>query len=79
MEEQQIKDFCDSYSLKSLIRQTAWYKSPSNPTCIDLILTNAPQTFRSTHVLETGRSDFHLMTVAVMRKSFTKLKPRAIN
>ena len=34
MEEQQIKDFCDNYSLKSLIRQPTCYKSPSNPTCI---------------------------------------------
>ena len=44
MEEQQIKDFCDNYSLKSLIRQSTCYKSPSNPTCIDsnIILTNAP-------------------------------------
>ena len=34
VEEQQIKDFCDNYSLKSLIRQPTCYKSPSNPTCI---------------------------------------------
>ena len=53
MEEQQIKDFCDNYSLKSLIRQPTCYKSPSNPTCIDLVLTNAPQKFQSTCVLET--------------------------
>ena len=52
-EEQQIKDFCDNYSLKSLIRQPTCYKSPSNPTCIDLVLTNAPQKFQSTCVLET--------------------------
>ena len=44
MEEQQIKDFCDNYSLKSLIRQSTCYKSQSNPTYIDsnIILTNAP-------------------------------------
>ena len=53
MEEQQIKGFCDNCSLKSLIRQPICYKSPSNPTCIDLILTIAPQKFQSTCVLET--------------------------
>ena len=79
MEEQQIKALCDNYGLKVLIRQPTCYKSPSNPTCIDLILTNAPQTFQSTCVLETGLSDFHLMTVTVMRKIFKKLKPRTIN
>ena len=79
MEEQQIKAFCNNYGLKSLIRQPTCYKSPSNPTCIDLILTNAPQKFQSTCVLETGLSDFHLMTVTVMRNIFTKLKPRTIS
>ena len=70
MKEQQIKVFCDNYGLKSLIRQPTCYKSPSNPTCIDLILTNAPQKFQCTCVLKTGLSDFHLMTVTVMRKIF---------
>ena len=70
MKEQQIKVFCDNYGLKSLIRQPTCYKSPSNPTCIDLILTNAPQKFQSICVLKTGLSDFHLMTVTVMRKIF---------
>ena len=79
MEQQQIKDFCDNYSLKSLIRQPTCYKSLSNPTCIDLILTNAPQRFQITYVLETGLSDFHLMTVTVMRKISKKLKARTIN
>ena len=74
MEEQQIKDFCDNYSLKSLIRQpTCYKKSQSNPTCIDLILTNAPQKFQSTCVLETGLSDFHLMTVSY-KKDFQEIK-----
>ena len=59
MEEQQIKAFCDNYGLKSLKRQRTCYKSPSNSTCIDLILTNASQKFQSTCVLETGMSDFH--------------------
>ena len=79
IEEQQIKAFCDNYSFKSLIREPTCYKSPSNPICIDLILTNAPQKFESTCVLETGLSDFHLMTVTVMRKIFKKSKPRTIN
>ena len=38
---------CDNYGLKSLIRQTACYKIPSNLTCIDLILTNAK--FQNVH------------------------------
>ena len=35
--------------------------------------------FQSTSVLETGISDFHLMTVTVMRKTFKKMRPTVIN
>ena len=35
--------------------------------------------FESTCVLETGLSDFHVMTVAVMRKTFKKMRPRVTN
>ena len=59
------------------------YKS-TDPTCIDLILaststSSAFQKFESTCVLETGLSDFHLVTVTVMRKICKKLKPRILN
>ena len=74
-----LRSFCDNYSLRSLIKQPTWYKSPTNPTCIDLILTNRPQSFQSNCVLDTGLSDFHLMTLTVMKNVFKKLKPRIIN
>ena len=46
-----------------------------NPTCKDLILTNAPRSFHSTYAVERGLSDFHLMTMTVKRKSFKKYQP----
>ena len=74
-----MKTFCESYSLQNLIKQPKCYKNPSIPTCIDLILTNAPLSFESTSVIETGLSDFHLMTLTVMKKSFKIIQPRIIN
>ena len=71
--------YCINHGLKSLMRQPTCYKSPSNPACICLILSNTPQKLQRTCVLETGLSDFHLMTVTVMRKILKKLKQRAIN
>ena len=59
--------------------QLTCYKNPNKPTCIDLILTNVPRMFQSTCVLETGLSDFHLMTVIVKGKTFKKMRPRVIN
>ena len=58
---------------------TSNHKKPSNLVCIALILTNVPRTFQSTCVVETGLSDFHLMTLTVMRKSFQKYQPKIIN
>ena len=79
-DDQNMKTFCDSYSLTGLIKQpTCCYKNPSHPKCINLILTNEPRSCQTTCVIETGLSDFHLMTLAVLRKSFKKLKPRVIN
>ena len=66
--EQHMKSFCNNYSLKSLIRQPTCYKNSQKPTCIDLKLTNMPQSFQSTCVIETGLPDFHLITLTAMQK-----------
>ena len=55
MRDPKIKFFCDNYSsLKSLTKEPIFYKSLTNPTCIDLILTNQSQSFQGTCVLGTG-------------------------
>ena len=78
-DDQNMKTFCDSFSLASLIKQPTCYKIPSHPKCINLILTNVPHSFQTISVIETGISDFHLMTLTVTRKSFKMLKPRVVN
>ena len=79
IEEANMQSLCENYNLKSLIKQSTGYKNPDEPACIDLILTNVPRLFQSTCVIETGMSDFYLMTVEVMRKTFKKLSPRIIS
>ena len=76
IEEANMKSFCENYDLKSLIKQPACYKNLTKPTCIDLILANVPRVFQSTCALETGLSDFHLMIVTVIRKTFKKMHPK---
>ena len=58
-----MKTFSESYTLSSLIKEPTCYKNPQNPSCIDLILTNSPYSFQSSCVIETGLSDFQMMTV----------------
>ena len=79
IEETNMESFCQYYNPKSLIKQPTCYKNPNKPTCIDLILTNFPRMFQSTCVIQTGLSDFHSMTVTVMRKNFKKIRLRVIN
>ena len=79
IEEANMKSFCENYNLKSLIKQPTCYKNPNKPTCIDLTLTNVPNMFQSACTIETGLSDFHLMTVTVMGKTFKKIRLRVIN
>ena len=74
-----MKVFCDSYEFKNLIKDATCYKNPENPSCIDLILTNNPNSFQNSGVIETGLSDFHKMTVTVMKTTFEKLKPNIIH
>ena len=64
--------------IKNLIKDATCYKNPENPSCIDLILTNNPNIFRNSGVIETGLSDFRKMTVTVMKTTFEKLKPNII-
>ena len=64
IEEQHMKAFCDNYNLTNPMKQ---------------ILSNTTRSFQSTCVIETELSDFHLMTLTVMKKSFKKFHPRLIN
>ena len=66
-DDQNMKTFCDSYSLTSLIKQPTCYKNPSHPKCIDLMLTNVSRSFQTTYVIETGLSDFHLKIARILQ------------
>ena len=77
--EEKMSEFMNIYNLKNLVNEKTCFKNPENPTCIDLLITNAPRSFNNTTVFETGLSDFHKLTVTVLRKSFQKLVPRVTN
>ena len=73
-----MKVFCDSYEFKNLIKDATCYKNPENPSLFDLILTNDTNSFQNSELTETGLSDFHKMTLTVMKVTFEKLKPNII-
>ena len=78
-EEKNLSNFVSVHNLKTLIKQKTCFKNPENPTCIDLILTNSPWSFQSSSVFETALSDFHKLTITVLKQYFPKLKPKVVN
>ena len=71
--------FCGRYILSSLIKEPTCYKTPVNPSCIYLILTNSPRSFQNSSIVEAGLSDFHRMIVTVLKTAFQSLLPKIRN
>ena len=67
------------HNLKTLIKQKKCFKNPENPACINLILTNSPRSFQISSIFEAGLSDFHKLTITVLKQYFPKLKPKVVN
>ena len=60
------KHFFNAYYLRNLIKQPTCFKNPVKP--IDLILANKSWYFQATSVIEKGLSDFHKVTMPVLKK-----------
>ena len=75
--DEPIETFCGSYSLHNLVKEKTCFKGP--PKCYDLILTNCKHNFQNTSALTTGFSDFHKLTVTVLKTEFVKADPIKIN
>ena len=73
-----LEEFCASYNPKNLIKEPTCFKNIDNPTLIDYILTNHPKSFHSSSVYETGFSDFHKLTLTVLKTFYVKHKPKII-
>ena len=78
-EEIHMKSFCEFCNLTSPIKQPTCFENPKKPSCIDLIITNKPESFQSTCVIETRLSEFHRMTVSFLKMHFQKLPSRVIS
>ena len=66
------------YSCKNLIKDNTCFKNLLKPSCIDLIITNRPKSFQNSVTVETGLSDFHKMTLTVMKVFYKKQKTNIV-
>ena len=67
MQDDNLNDFSSLYNFRNLTKEPTCYKNPLNPSCIDLIITNKPNSFQDTNVIKAGLSDFHKLTISVMK------------
>ena len=65
-------------NLKSVVKEKNYFKCISNPSPIDLSLTNNAISFKGTKTVSTGLSDFHKLTLTILKTSIIKNKPREI-
>ena len=65
-----MQSFLELYVLRNLLSEPICYKNPDKPSIIDLILTHSSTSFQNSSAIETVLSDFHKMTITVMKTAF---------
>ena len=73
-----MENFCGIYHLHKLIKDPTCFKNPDKPSCINLLLTNFPKSFLKSQTLETGLSDFHKLTLAILKIRYKKQRPLVV-
>ena len=76
--ETSFSSFCEIYEAKSIINQSICCKNPTNPSCIDLFLTNSPYSFQKSTAVETGLSDFYKHIVTAIKSYSPKRTPNIV-
>ena len=74
-----MSDFCHVYNCQNIIKDKTCFKNPHKPSCIDLFITNRPKSCQNAMVIETGLSDFHKMSLTVMKVFYKKQRPKIIS
>ena len=67
------------YDLENLIKGPTCFKNASNPSSIDVILTNRKNSYQNYMTIETGLSDHHKMTATLLKTYFKKKEPVKIS
>ena len=71
IDNKSLENFMTTFDLECLIKKPTCFQS-SNPTCIDLILTNKKEFFKNTDFIEVGISDHHSLIVIALKSLLLK-------
>ena len=65
-----LVSFLYQHGLKNLVKEKTCFKNVSNPSCIDLFLTNSVLSFQHTETVSTGLSDFHKVSLGSFKNYY---------
>ena len=65
--EEVLSEFLEEREFSNLVHFPTCFKSDTNPSAIDLIITNKPKSFQNTIGISMGLSDFHEMVLTSMK------------
>ena len=71
IDNKSLENFMTTFDLECLIKKPTCFQS-SNPTCIDLILTNKKEFLKNVDVIEVGISDHHSLIVTALKSILLK-------
>ena len=70
--------FLFEMNAKNIAKEPTCFKSLSNPSCTDLVITNSSCNFQNTKAILTGLSDFHKMVISVLKHTFHRSAPKEL-
>ena len=74
-----MNSFGQIHNFINFLEKRTCYKNPTNPSFDDRTITNKPRSFQISCTFETGLSDFHKITLTVLKSSLGKQKPKVLN
>ena len=75
-----LSDVLDAYNLRNVVKEPTCFKSKTNPTLIDVILTNTPERLASHLNVSIGVSDFHnIVCASTKMHAPSTAPPRVVN
>ena len=73
-----LSQFLFEMNAKNIVKESTCYKSSSNPSCIDLVITNSFSGFQNSKAISTGLSDFHKMVITVLKQTLQRSSPKEL-
>ena len=73
-----MTDFYHVYNRENIIKDKIFFKNPHNPLRIDLLITNRQKSFQNSTERQIGLSDFHEISLTVMKVFYKKQCPRIV-